>query len=275
MEPTRGRSTFARRKFHNGEDSPRTTSCSRRRARMRPPPTSDALPADTKVVKVDDHTVDSCCQGKPDPARRMGHWTSCRRSGRRQTARRSPSPRRPAVSHAALNATAPAIHITSHSGVKTIFKPTRSVGQARAQFDEGSSPISNDARALPRPSGGRRLGRSDSAAGRGSHQWSATRRCCRERSCAPSSSARSISRRAEVLERQGKNPLRTPAEQGVLSGDRRECDRRQGHAQGRSAVGDHDLAAPLPAREGFKRPAYAPDEAKKLLAEAGYRTASK
>ena len=69
VEPTRWRFHLRKGvKFHNGEDfTADDVVFSADRARMRRPPTSRrGFPADTKVVKVDDHTVDFVLSG-PNP----------------------------------------------------------------------------------------------------------------------------------------------------------------------------------------------------------------
>ena len=86
------------------------------------------LPADTKVVKVDDHTVDFVLpEPEPDPALRMGHLVHLleevgRGEGRRDAAAIG---HRDLAQRLALNAngTGPFMLESHQPGVKTVFKP--------------------------------------------------------------------------------------------------------------------------------------------------------
>ena len=99
VEPTRWRFHLRKGvKFHNGEDfTADDVVFSADRARMPASDVKTRLPADAKVVKVDDHTVDFITlRPEPDPALPNGTpGTSSRRNGRRRTARLRRS-RRPA-----------------------------------------------------------------------------------------------------------------------------------------------------------------------------------
>ena len=97
-EPTAGASTCARASSSTtARISPPTTWCFRP-TRVRAPGSDikTRFPADTKVVKVDDHTVDFILKAPTRSCTPNGTpGTSCRRNGRRRTAGRSRS-RRPA-----------------------------------------------------------------------------------------------------------------------------------------------------------------------------------
>ena len=108
VEPTRWRFHLRKGvKFPTARTSPPTTSCSPRPARMRLPPTSrPGFPADTKVVKVDDHTVDFVLSG-PNPILHAEWDTWYILSKKWAEANGSAQPQPGAgqqMSHAALNA---------------------------------------------------------------------------------------------------------------------------------------------------------------------------
>jgi len=138
-------------KFANGEDfTADDVVFSADRARMPASDVKTRLPADAKVVKVDDHTVDFILSG-PNPILHYEWDTWYILSKKWAEANGSASPQPQAgqqMSHAALNAngTGPFV-ITSHqAGVKTTFKPNPNWwGKPEHNFDEVIfTTISND-----------------------------------------------------------------------------------------------------------------------------------
>ena len=198
---------------------------------MRRPPTSRrGFPADTKVVKVDDHTVDFVLSG-PNPILHAEWDTWYILSKKWAEANGSAQPQPGAgqqMSHAALNAngTGPFI-ITSHqAGVKTTFKPNpKWWGKPEHNFDEVIfTTIANDATRVAALLSGdvdwidpvplQDVQRINASANAQVLQGPELRTIFLV--------VRPVSRRAEVLERQGQEPVQGRAgAQGVLSGDRR------------------------------------------------------
>jgi len=152
VEPTRWRFHLRKGvKFANGEDfTADDVVFSADRARMPASDVKTRLPADAKVVKVDDHTVDFILSG-PNPILHYEWDTWYILSKKWAEANGSASPQPQAgqqMSHAALNAngTGPFV-ITSHqAGVKTTFKPNPNWwGKPEHNFDEVIfTTISND-----------------------------------------------------------------------------------------------------------------------------------
>jgi peptide/nickel transport system substrate-binding protein len=152
-EPTRWRFHLRKGvKFHNGEDFTADDvvfSATRLHA-----PASDVktrFPADTKVVKVDDHTVDFILSG-PNPILHAEWDTWYILSKKWAEANGSAQPQPQAgqqMSHAALhaNGTGPFIITEHQAGVKTVFKPNpKWWGKPEHNFDEVIfTTISNDA----------------------------------------------------------------------------------------------------------------------------------
>ena len=139
-------------KFHNGEDfTADDVVFSATRAHAPASDIKTRFPADTKVVKVDDHTVDFITSG-PNPILHAEWDTWYILSKKWAEANGSAQPQPQAgqqMSHAALNAngTGP-FTITSHqAGVKTTFKPNPNWwGKPEHNFDEVIfTTISNDA----------------------------------------------------------------------------------------------------------------------------------
>ena len=152
-EPTRWRFHLRKGvKFHNGEDFTADDvvfSATRLHA-----PASDVktrFPADTKVVKVDDHTVDFILSG-PNPILHAEWDTWYILSKKWAEANGSAQPQPQAgqqMSYAALhaNGTGPFIITEHQAGVKTVFKPNpKWWGKPEHNFDEVIfTTISNDA----------------------------------------------------------------------------------------------------------------------------------
>jgi peptide/nickel transport system substrate-binding protein len=153
VEPTRWRFYLRKGvKFHNGEDfTADDVVFSADRARMPASDVKTRLPADAKVVKVDDHTVDFILSG-PNPILHYEWDTWYILSKKWAEANGSAAPQPQAgqqQSYAALNAngTGP-FSITSHqAGVKTTFKPNpKWWGKPEHNFEEVIfTTISNDA----------------------------------------------------------------------------------------------------------------------------------
>ena len=138
VEPTRWRFHLRKGvKFHNGEDfTADDVVFSATRAHAPASDIKTRFPADTKVVKVDDHTVDFILLG-PNPILHAEWDTWYILSKKWAEANGSAQPQPQAgqqMSHAALNAngTGPFI-ITSHqAGVKTSSSRTRTGGASRS-----------------------------------------------------------------------------------------------------------------------------------------------
>ncbi len=143
LEPTRWRFHLRKGvKFHNGEDFTADDvvfSATRLHA-----PASDVktrFPADVKVVKVDDHTVDFVLSG-PNPILHAEWDTWYILSKKWAEANGSAQPQPQAgqqMSHAALNAngTGPFVITEHQAGVKTVFKPNKNWwGKPEHNFDE-------------------------------------------------------------------------------------------------------------------------------------------
>jgi peptide/nickel transport system substrate-binding protein len=281
VEPTRWRFHLRKGvKFHNGENFTADDvvfSAARLHA-----PASDVktrFPSDVKVVKVDDHTVDFVLTG-PNPILHAEWDTWYILSKKWAEANGSAQPQPGAgqqMSHAALNAngTGPFI-ITSHqAGVKTTFKPNPSWwGKPEHNFEEVIfTTISNDATRV-------------AALLAGDVDWIDP---------VPLQDVQRINASANAQVLQGPE-LRTI----FLSFDQYRDELKYSNIKGKNpfkdvrvrkafylaideqaivdkvmrgaAVPSALMISPLlyPLAKDFKRPAYAPDEAKKLLAEAGY-----
>src|ERR1044072_7164890 len=139
-------------KFHNGEDfTADDVVFSATRAHAPASDVKTRFPADTKVVKVDDHTVDFILSG-PNPILHAEWDTWYILSKKWAEANGSAQPQPQAgqqMSYAALhaNGTGPFIITEHQAGVKTIFKPNpKWWGKPEHNFDEGIfTTISNDA----------------------------------------------------------------------------------------------------------------------------------
>jgi peptide/nickel transport system substrate-binding protein len=153
VEPTRWRFYLRKGiKFHNGEDfTADDVVFSADRARAPASDVKTRLPADAKVVKVDDYTVDFLLSG-PNPILNYEWDTWYIMSKKWAEAHNSVAPQPGAgtqVSYAALhaNGTGPFI-ITEHQpGVRTVFKPNPNWwGKPQHNFDEVIfTTIANDA----------------------------------------------------------------------------------------------------------------------------------
>jgi peptide/nickel transport system substrate-binding protein len=237
------------------------------------------FPADTKVVKVDDHTVDFITSG-PNPILHAEWDTWYILSKKWAEANGSAQPQPQAgqqMSHAALNAngTGP-FTITSHqAGVKTTFKPNpKWWGKPEHNFDEVIfTTISNDATRV-------------AALLSGDVDWADP---------IPLQDVERINASANAQVMQGPE-LRTI----FLSFDQYRDELKYSNIKGKNpfkdvrvrkafylAIDENAIAdkvmrkaatpsalmiSPLlfPLSKDFKRPAYDPNEAKKLLTEAGY-----
>ena len=152
-EPTRWRFYLRKGvKFQNGEDfTADDVVFSADRARMPASDVKTRLPADVKVVKVDDHTVDFILSS-PNPILHYEWDTWYILSKKWAEANGSTAPQPGAgqqQSYAALNAngTGPFVITEHQSGVKTIFKPNpKWWGKPEHNFEEVIfTTISNDA----------------------------------------------------------------------------------------------------------------------------------
>jgi peptide/nickel transport system substrate-binding protein len=153
VEPTRWRFHLRKGvKFHNGEDFTADDvvfSATRLHA-----PASDVktrFPADTKVIKVDDHTVDFVTSG-PNPIlhAEWDTWYILSRKWAEANGSAQPQPQAgQQMSYAALhaNGTGPFIITEHQAGVRTVFKPNPNWwGKPEHNFDEVIfTTIANDA----------------------------------------------------------------------------------------------------------------------------------
>jgi peptide/nickel transport system substrate-binding protein len=281
VEPTRWRFHLRKGvKFHNGEDF--TADDVVFSAQRLHAPASDVktrFPADTKAVKVDDHTVDFILSG-PNPILHAEWDTWYILSKKWAEANGSAQPQPQAgqqMSYAALNAngTGPFMITEHQAGVRTVFKPNKSWwGKPEHNFDEVIfTTISNDATRV-------------AALLSGDVDWADP---------IPLQDVDRINASANAQVLQGPE-LRTI----FLSFDQYRDELKYSNVKGKNpfkdvrvrkafylAIDENAIAdrvmrkaavpsalmiSPLlfPLAKDFKRPAYAPDEAKKLLAEAGY-----
>jgi peptide/nickel transport system substrate-binding protein len=281
VEPTRWR-FFLRKgvKFSNGEDfTAEDVVFSADRARMPASDVKTRLPADVKVVKVDDHTVDFIL-ASPNPILHYEWDTWYILSKKWAEANGSAQPQPQAgqqMSYAALhaNGTGPFIITEHQAGVKTVFKPNpKWWGKPEHNFDEVVfTTISNDATRV-------------AALLSGDVDWADP---------IPLQDIERINASANAQVMQGPE-LRTI----FLSFDQYRDELKYSNVKGKNpfkdvrvrkafylAIDENAIAdkvmrkaavpsalmiSPLlfPLAKDFKRPAYAPEEAKKLLAEAGY-----
>jgi peptide/nickel transport system substrate-binding protein len=281
VEPTRWRFHLRKGvKFHNGEDFTADDvvfSATRLHA-----PASDVktrFPADTKVIKVDDHTVDFVTSG-PNPIlhAEWDTWYILSRKWAEANGSAQPQPGAgQQMSYAALhaNGTGPFIITEHQAGVRTVFKPNpKWWGKPEHNFDEVIfTTIANDATRV-------------AALLSGDVDWADP---------IPLQDVDRInaSGNAQVLQGpelrtiflsfdqyrdelkysnvKGKNPfkdVRVRKAFYLAIDENAIADKVMRKAAVPSAIMISPLLFPL--AKDFKRPAYAPDEAKKLLAEAGY-----
>jgi peptide/nickel transport system substrate-binding protein len=281
VEPTRWRFYLRKGvKFHNGEDfTADDVVFSAARAHAPASDIKTRFPGDTKVIKVDDHTVDFVLSG-PNPILHAEWDTWYILSKKWAEANGSTQPQPGAgqqTSYAALhaNGTGPFTIAEHQAGVKTVFKPNpKWWGKPEHNFDEVIfTTIGNDATRV-------------AALLSGDVDWIDP---------VPLQDVQRINASANAQVMQGPE-LRTI----FLSFDQYRDELKYSNVKGKNPFKDVRVrkafylaideqaivdkvmrGAAVPSAlmispllfnlaKDFKRPAYAPDEAKKLLAEAGY-----